>query len=491
MTGSEGDPVDTPRRRWVAWGTVGAVAVVAVAAAVIAVPLLRPVDAAAPVPSPSATTPATDPATDPATPSPTPEPTASCTVTAPELAWSAAHELDISRDGRLSATPIQRIEGVRERPGMWAFDAAFAVDAGVVGVLTHVVDDAPRSYVSVVERGGAVRWARDFAGYVSVLSTPASTGVPGQLVLLVRDGDGGHRMIAHDLDDGRVLRDREAGELFSVTQEAYRASASGVTSPSADAFFASDRDSLSRISAATLETEWNVRGEDFGVDWFEGGVPFSITRDVVFVGTHAVDARSGAALGWESTGAVFEAAGATLQSPMLYDHVGPYELAGLDTATGESCWSREILDVAATDDTLWVLSAAGMIERVDPFTGTTLEQVGETAATSVLSAGDRVIALESDPDDYNAPIRYTVYDGSDESGTVEAPSGPGVFTSGEQLLFYDYGTVDVAATLSAYDLPGTSPVWQVNGTGMSIDAGVVLRSTWDADTGRFDVELLR
>jgi len=51
--------------------------------------------------------------------------------------------------------------------------------------------------------------------------------------------------------------------------------------------------------------------------------------------------------------------------------------------------------------------------------------------------------------------------------------------------------VDVPATLSAYELPGTSPVWQVDGAGMAIDAGVVLRTTWDADTGRVDVELLR
>lgn len=480
MTGNEGDPVERSRRRWVVWGTVGAVAAVAVAAAIV-VPLLRP--GAAPAPSPSATT--------TATPTATTEPTPSCTVTAPELTWSEPNELTIAGDGRLAATRIQRIEGVREQPGMWADDAAFAIDDGLVGVLTRVDDAASTSYVSVIEPSGAVRWTRDLTGYVIVMSTPASTGVPGQLVLLVRDDDGAHRLVAYDLARGDVLRERETGELYAVTQNASRASYADVASVSADAFFASDRESLSRINAATLETEWSVRGDDFGVGWFEGGVPFDVTQDVVFVGTHAVDARSGEALGWESAGAVFEAAGATLQTPLMYDRVDAYETSGLDTATGESCWTREILDVAASDDMLWVLSAAGMIERIDPFTGTTLEQVGETAATALLSVGDRVIAVESDPDDFTVPARYTVYDGSAEVGTLEAPSDRAVFTSGDQLLVYDHGTVDVPATLSAYELPGTAPVWQVDGAGMTIDAGVVLRTTWDAGTGRVDVELLR
>lgn len=42
MSTSETDSAGGMRRRWVVWGTVGAVAALAIGAAVIAVPLLRP-----------------------------------------------------------------------------------------------------------------------------------------------------------------------------------------------------------------------------------------------------------------------------------------------------------------------------------------------------------------------------------------------------------------------------------------------------------------
>lgn len=484
MSTSETDSAGGMRRRWVVWGTVGAVAALAIGAAVIAVPLLRP-SASAPSPTPSASPTSPEPS---ATPTPTPTPT--CTVTAPALVWSDPHELDLPRDGRVTSTLIQQIEGVREKPGMWPDDAAFPIDGELVGVLTNVNGLEGTSHLSVIERDGTVRWDAEMDGYASVLSAPATTGVPGRLIMEAHNGAGDFRLFSFDIATGEVLRERDSEEISAVTRYAARASNADVAPVSADAFFVSNRDSLMRIDPATLEAEWSVTGEEFGVEWFEGGVPFDVVTDVVFVGPHAVDARSGEPLGWESSGAVFEVAGATLQTPLLYDYVGPYELSGLDTSTGEACWTREILDLAATSDALWVLSPDGTIERIDPLTGEVIETVGETTATSLTAMGDRLIAIEEDRDDYTAPLKYTFYEGSTALGTVVA-DGRGGFFSADQFLIYDYGSVKVPETLTAYDLGTPTPAWQVDGEGMAIDAGVVLRTTWDADTERVEVVLLR
>lgn len=149
------------------------------------------------------------------------------------------------------------------------------------------------------------------------------------------------------------------------------------------------------------------------------------------------------------------------------------------------------MDIAATIDTLWVLLPDGAIERIDPLTGETIEKIAETAATSILATGDRLIAMETDREDYTAPVRYTAYDGTAPFGAVEVAPGRGGFVSGDQLLFYDYGSVKNPATLTAYERGNPSPVWQIDGEGLSIEAGVVLRTTWDAENERVDVELLR
>lgn len=486
MTDDKMDSAGGMRRRWLVWGTVGAVALLTIVVVVVAVPLLRPTTAA-PTPTPSTTT--VSPVAS-STPTPTPTPTPTCTVATPDLVWSDPYDLDLPSDGRTTSTPIQRIDGVREKPGIWPDDASFAIDEERVGVLTNANGLDGTSYLTVIERDGTVRWEVAVDGYASVLSAPATTGVPGRLILEAHDADD-YRMISYDIATGDVLHERESGEVYAITRHASRASFADVAPVSADAFFVSDRESLSRVDPATLEAEWSVSGDEFGVDWFEGGVPFDVVTDVVFVGTHAVDARTGEALGWESAGAVFEAAGATLQTPLLYDAVGPYDFSGLDTRTGESCWTREVVDIAATLDTLWVLLPDGAIERIDPLTGETIEKIAETAATSILATGDRLIAMETDREDYTAPVRYTAYDGTAPFGAVEVAPGRGGFVSGDQLLFYDYGSVKNPATLTAYERGNPSPVWQIDGEGLSIEAGVVLRTTWDAENERVDVELLR
>lgn len=479
-------------RRWLVGGTVGVVAALAVGAGVIALPLLSPAESAStPTAAPTA---APSPTPAPTTPSPEPTPTPTCTVTASDLVWTDIRALDLPSDGRVTSTRVQRIEGIRSGPV--TTPDAFPIDDDLIGIITSVGEEASReAHLAVIDRtSGSLVWSLLVDGYVWVISTPASTGVDNQLIIAAYDsGSGGYRMISYDPGTGELIHERETGELYLRPASAWRANDAEVAPAAASGFFVSDRDALFWIDAITLEPQWSVSGEQFDEPWFEGGVAFAVTSDVVFVGSHALDARTGEALGWESDGWAFEAAGATFSVPLLYDHIGPYTISGLDTTTGERCWSREILDVAATAGTLWLLLADGTLAEVDPFTGQTIAELATTGATSITALGlHNVIASERiDPGDDFSGRRYTLYGSGAGGGPVELPNGDRLHFSNGQVVALDRGTVKDPAKLYGYDFPTATPVWEIDGEGISLSAGVVLRTTWDAAQKRIDVELLQ
>jgi hypothetical protein len=478
---TEPRPGTAPRRTWLPWAVVGGVAAVAVVAAIVVVPLLTP--SAGPSPTPTGTTDAAEPA-----PSATPTPTPTCTVTAPSVAWTDVTELALPADGAFTADRVQRIRGADQYDFLDA--APFVIDDHRFGVITFL-ESSSVSHLTVADRDGEVRWTREIEGYLSVVSSPALTGVADRIVVSVSVGTD-HVMRSLDLATGETLAERPFVYHYGVFATASRTSSAAVAPASADAFYVSDRETLSRVNADTLETEWSASGADFGVDEFEGGVPFDVTEDVAFVGTHALDAQTGEALGWESAGTVFFAGGATLQTKRMYDHLGPYDLSGLDTETGETCWSREIVSMAGTADTLWVLTADGVIERVDPVSGVTEETLAQTSADTLRTVGRFLIAEDGDPEDYTAPSTVTVFEGSTQRGQLTLPSGSEPYASGDQLLVYDRGTSSRPASLTAYTLPSTDPVWRAKVEDAEPAAGVILqrRGTSEGDVSLIDIDLL-
>ncbi|WP_425840114.1 PQQ-binding-like beta-propeller repeat protein [Microbacterium sp. PA5] len=479
-------PAPSPRRPWVPWAVAGGAVAVAVVAAVVVVPLLAP--ASAPSPTPTQTD-AVGPSPS-ATSTPTPTPTATCTVTTPSVAWFDVRELALPADGEFTADRVQRIRGADE------FDfldsTGFLIDDDRFGIITFH-ESSSVSVLTVAERDGEVLWTREIEGSLAPVSSPALTGAADRIVVSVAvDTDWVMRSL--DLATGETLAERPFGEHFAVFAKASRASSAAVAPASADAFYVSDRETLSRVNADTLETEWSASGSDFGVDEFEGGVPFWVTEDVVFVGSHALDAQTGESLGWESAGAVFLAGGATLQTMVMYDHVGPYDLSGLDTATGETCWSREIISMAGTADTLWVLTTDGAVERIDPATGATEETLAQTSADTLHTAGRFLVAYDGDEEDYSAPVTATVFDGSTQVGELTLSSGAELYGSGDQLVVYERGTSTTPASLTAYDLPSTDRVWRAKLEDAYPDAaaGGLLqhRETSDGDVSIIDVYLL-
>jgi len=482
----EGDTSRTPRRMnpRLLWVTVGAAAAVAVAGAAVAVPLLRP--AGTPTTTPS-TAPSEAPATPSAAPTPTPTPAPTCTVTTRDVVWSDPWDLRLPADGPSAADRVQRI--TRADVDFRPTPHPFFVDDETFAILT-ANDLRSRSSLTVAGRDGEERWTVEIDGRIDLLSSPATTGVPDVVVVAVTGFDGGeHRMMSFDIATGELVAERETGETSAVTMRAGRAWWSDAAPREADSFYVSDRDALSRVDAATLEPQWTVAGADYGVEWFEGGVPFDVNGDVAFIGSHAVDAATGGSLGWESAGTVVSAAGATLQTRLMYDHIGPYDLSGLDTALGESCWTREVLSYAATADTLWILTPDGAIERIDPLTGEARETVAQSAADTLTMAGRYLLAHENDPDDYTAPSTVTVFDGGVERGRMTVESGAMVYASDTQLVVHAQAGRGRLPSLTGFDEPGGDPVWRIEEIDLAVDAGIVLRADVDGDENIVDYVL--
>ena len=466
------------------WATVGAVAAVALVGSAGAVALLRPVGAATETPS---VTPAGETATPSATVTPTPTPV--CTVTTEDVVWSDPWDLSLPPGGPTEADRVQRI--TRADVDFRPHPSPFFIDEGAFGILT-ANDLRSRSSLTVADRDGEERWTVEIDGRLSLVSSPATTGVADLLVIAVTGFDGGdHRMMSFDLGTGDVLAERETDTIISaITPTAGNAWWANAAPRAADTFYVSDGDALSRVNAATLEPEWTVSGADYGVDWFEGGVPFDVLGDVAYVGSHAIDVSTGDSLGWESAGAVVAVAGATLQTRLMYERIGPYDLSGLDTSLGESCWTREVMSYAGASDALWILTPGGTIERVDPLTGKTLETVAQTSADTLTMSGRHLLAYENgDADDHTAPSTVTVFDDGTMRGEMTVESGSRVYASGTQLVIHDQGGRGRLPSLTAYDEPGADPVWKIEELDLTIDAGVVLRADVDGNENIVDFVL--
>lgn len=477
----------TPRRmnRPALWITVGTVAAMAIAGAAVAAPLMRPSAEGAASPS---TAPSASPTGEAESPSPTPSPTPTptCTVTMHDVVWSDPFELTLPAAGPADADRVQRIEraDVDYRPTPFPFP----IDEESFGILT-ANDLRSRSSLTVAGRDGQERWTVVIdRGRLQVLSSPATTGVQGILVIGVTAFEGGdHRMMSFDLATGDVIAERETGETSPITWRAGRAWWTSVAPTTADSFYVSDRDALSRIDATSLETRWTVAGSDYGVEWFEGGVPFGVIGDRAFVGSHAVDAETGEGLGWESAGNVTSVAGATLHTRLMYDHVGPFDLSGLDLARGESCWTREVLSYTGDADTLWILTSEGAIERIDPLTGEALETVAQTTANSLRAVGRYLFATESDPDDYRQPTTVSVFEDSVLRWTYTDDSSAPPYVSGSQIVVHE--RKQGLDTLTGYDEPGGDPAWQIEELDIFVDEGVVLQAEVDWNENIVDYAL--
>ncbi len=418
-------------RRWVPWTVIGAIAAVAVVAAIVLAPVLRPTTTAA-APSAEATGPAGEPAVEPATPTAPAAP--DCTVTAADVNWHDTRDAPLPSPGRLQATPLEATT-VLFPPESWAHLAIEPVDEMRSVILASARDDIRSStqatVVDTVTR--EVLWSTAFRAHTWVVSSPALTGTD-RIVFATDDG----MLESFDISTGAPLVQRDFGEAYTIaahgitgtTAEAWTA----VTVP-ADAFLVSDRDAAHLVDATTLQTRWTVAGEDLGVGWSEGGVPFSRTTDVLFVGSHMVDAHTGAVLDRRIDGYPVHAAGAVLADRRPYeDDDGAFVVAGLDLTTGEGCWTRDVRDVAASGDQVWILTVDGGIEQVDPFTGETLETRSVAGAAGIELAGDTVVVLLAGEDP-----RYRLLLGDGTVLPVDAPGHPWAIGDG-QLVMRDHDT---------------------------------------------------
>jgi outer membrane protein assembly factor BamB len=467
------------RRRWVPWAAVGAVVALGGAAA-LAVPLLT--RSGEPATAPTSISPtAASPEASAESPSP-----AACVVTAPEVTWRDPSSLSLPTDGNLESTVVQEVPWIDVEGGLWP--EVFAVDDETFGVIS-TNGTLARSSLALVDRAGRVEWNVELDGRATVLSTPARTGVEGRIVVLVSRDEEAPLMQAWDLDTGKLASQEEAsGEVYPVSTSASVAASADIAPRDADAFYVADRGALTRVDATTLQPQWSFDAAAYGVGELEGGVPFSVLNDIAFAGGHALDVDSGRPLGWETAGTAFVAGGVTLEAPLRYDAVGPYTVSGLDTRTGDTCWSRDVLDIAATADALWLLTPDGAIERVDPHSGTTTRTLADVSADHLDVAGHFLLAVDSG-EEGSAVALATVFDQDEQIGAMEIDSGASVHMSGDQIVIATPGNVTVEPTLSAYRLPAIDPVWLIDVDAV-VAGGVVLQTVIDGDAGAARVVLL-
>ncbi|CAI9390459.1 hypothetical protein [Microbacterium sp. T2.11-28] len=451
-------------RGWL-WGGIGALAAVVAGTAIV----LSMVNTPAAVPAPS-------PTSELAGPTPTGSPTTPpvCDASAAgDLRWVDNDVIAAPADGDITATPIVELTGV----GAGAESRAFAIDEDLFGVIVQTGDSDTLSSISVVDReSGAVAWTTEVAGAADIVSTPQSTGVEGILVFTVWNG-GETRLLSLDLSDGTLRTERPTAAAHSGLPN--REGSADIARPGATSFFTTDRETLHLIDASTLEDVWTASGDEYDVGDFEGGVPFFVAGDVAFVGSHALDAATGEPLGWESAGGwVFPGSGATLQLP-LSDGPDLLALSGLDTTSGQSCWSRDVWSVAAWEDAVWIITAERAVEEIDPLTGKTRDViVEETSADAWLTvAGGRLVLVENSDE----AARNRVFEGGEEAGLMTHDDA--LSASGQVLSISERGAVTARGLdgAEAWRFDDPLETW--------FAAGVMLGSDSDADRGSFEVSL--
>jgi hypothetical protein len=490
----EGTP--KPKRSRLPWIVAAGVGGVAIAAGVlISVPQIfsgSPTAGESPTPTPP-------PAT--ATPSvtPTSEPTPTAAACDPSTAARiSSYDLGLSSSGELTRTTVVEFESdIASNPSSYSVP----VDDDLVAIITSADEHGEsRTNLAVVEPvSGEARWDFTFDGSVSVVGTPLASGVTDRILISNSVGDD-HRLVALALDDGRELVERDTTQWMSdVTAHAPRGwDAWAVAEQARDAYLLRDYDTVTRLDPDTLEDEWTIDANAIDAQRYEGN--HFVTQhidDTVFVSGHPFDAESGEALDWFREGDYVVAAGVVLHHEYRFDAYDSYELSAIDPRTGEVCWTTEIFDVAADDESLWVIGADHDVVRLDPATGDVLERRGSTTQVDlgtddadtfgIALVGDSVVTTVgswSRPDSVatlwapDGPVTLPIDDG--------APSYAG---SDGQLLVYRSGTVDTPAELEAFDPDGSS-AWTAELDGASVERGLVAE-TRIASPGVIEVDILR
>lgn len=465
-----------PRRRWLPWTIVGGVAAVAVAAAFVLVPGLTRPDRPAPQPD------------DSTTPTATPTATPTCTVTPLDTATFDPYALTLPTDGAFTTVPVTEVTG--------DYVSAIEVDDRRIAVTTSTYGNTGAELLVVELSTGGVMWRMPL-GNSGVVSTPALTGVPDVIITATpTEGYLSNVLTAYDVATGAITTSAEVpGDwVGAIPSDAGVAGPERVVPEDPDALFVSNGDSAMRLDAATLAVEWTLTGADYGVGQFEGGVPFSLVGDVFFVGGIAFDATAGTQLGWETEWHPITAAGHALVTPIVYDSLDPYTLAGLDLRMGEECWSMDVVSVAAQGRDLWVVTTDEVLRRIDPATGETIDTVATVGYVQVEVHGEYLLTT---PREWNPDGRESMTVRSSD-GTWERDStddGGPAMESGGQLLTTTSATVDTSGELTAHKGDG-STAWSLVTWDAVSDARVqtvsdILLRTTPIETGMLRIELLR
>ncbi len=482
--GSSAAETQTTRtdRRWLPWTVVGGVTAVAVAAAFVVVPGLLDADAPAEAlpPSPVATTTPTE------TPTPTPAP--SCIVSPASGSWHDPRAIDLPASGDLTTTLVTEAAAEYVSP--------HGVDDERLALIAQGPWPEPATLYVVDRATRAVAWDRELASSGYLAGTPETMPIDDILIseFVGTDDVPETRLTAVSPRTGEVRVERTfAGDTIAVIRPW---PAAGDWRPGADwPLVVSTRDAAMGLDPSTLEPRWTVTGEEYGVGWFEGGVPFDLTGDVLFVGGHAVDAGSGQSLGWRIEGRPVPTAGHVLWTPIIYDSVDPYDLAGLDLRTGETCWSTEVLSVASDASRLFVVTSAGQLLLLDPATGEVLEDRGEVGDVRLELAGDvLMLAPRLSPDLDGAGTSTLIT--PEGTWTTELPTSAGpLAASGSQPLVRTGDSVEAPGRLLALDPATGEEAWSIiasrTAEGVFVDtaAGVLVR-TQKLPEGRLRIELL-
>jgi len=463
MTKSAAGGGTPTHRHWIPWTVVGGVGAIVVAAAVVVAPSLVPVAASSP--APSVTT---------LPPSAPPPPT--CQVTPSAGAWFDGGRIDLPANGRFTETFLADVAADYAIP-------TIVDDSSVVLVASGY--ETPADSVIVLDRGtGEVVWQTSVVGYGGIVATPATSGVDGKILVSSHDPSNPAATVvtSYSSDSGHILASRtfDGDWVGQLGNSAGRAAWATIAPTDAGAYWVTTRDAALRLDPETLEPLVTVTGEEYGVGQFEGGVPFRLAGEVLFVGGHAVDATDGTSLGWETQASPLSAAGYTLTTPIVYDSMDPYALTGLDVRTGESCWSHQVISVAATDEQLWIVTGEEVLQRIDPATGAVLHDFGGVGDSSVQMLAGAVVTSprywDASPD--AAAIVHDA-DGDRFSFPFERSL---LHSTPSQILSTTQGTVSMGGELTAIDPSTGEVVWTLpvganGGERVELDAGIAWRTT--------------
>ncbi|MCT9819136.1 PQQ-like beta-propeller repeat protein [Microbacterium sp. W1N] len=474
-------PAPAPRsRRWLPWTLAVFVALaVGIAAAFVVVPRLT-------------ATPAETPAASPAPSSPTPSATPSCLVTTVDTTWRDAQALDLPTDGALTATTLADVTGKYASP--------FAIDDTRTGVLVQGDYGTGDATLLVIDHDDAeVLWSAEVPYGTAAVATPASAGLDERIVVShsVSPAFTESALTMYDLATGEAVAERTLpGDWAGGIHPGGGLTASALIAPADPSGFAvTTRDAATYLDAATLEPRWSVTGEQFDVGWFEGGVPFDLAADSLFVRGNAVLLESGEPRGWTVDGSVFVAAGHVLTTPIVYDSLEPYALSGIDTRTGEACWSHQVISAASDDEAVWIVTADGLLQRISPSDGAVVDDRGQVGDVGVHLLPGALVVTPRVHDIADA-IYTTVHPPTGAPWTLAGYSGAPLRTSNGQIIMMEWGSVTSPGVATAYDIATGETAWNLETdpvdrtSSTMLEAGVALRTT-DLGGGRFRLELLR